>query len=179
MDIVQKKSKGMELKRKAESNTKPAKRKKLDTLENWGAEGAVEDAGIIKWLIGDENRKEEEIGIMMNQSIPMNRKTIRMKQLEVSFSGVLVNRGHDNVPEGWKAAGPDAQKTRRMTKKQLAKTNKKMTMFLKAPMPSRGNMLLQENTMMDDATLERKRIVATKNSDWGNRRMITNLLRDI
>ena len=87
-----------------------------------------------------------------------------------------MNRGHENVPEGWKAAEPDAQKTRRMTKKQLAKTNQKMTMFLKAPMPSRGNMLLQENTMMDDATLERKRIVATKNSDWGNRRMITSLL---
>ena len=85
MDIVQKKSKGMELKRKAESNTRPAKRKKLDNLENWGAEGAVEDASIRKWLIGDENRKDEETGTMMNQSIPLKRKTSRMKQLELNL----------------------------------------------------------------------------------------------
>ena len=173
MDSLQKKSKGMELKRKAESNTRPAKRKKLDTLENWGTEGSLEDDGIRKWLIGDENRKEEVTGRMMNQSIQVHRKTIRMKQLEVSFGGILVNRELDNVPEGWNAEVPDAQKKRRMTKKQLAKTNQKMTMFLKAPIS------LLETTMMNDATLERKRIVAIKDRDWGNRRMVTSLLRDI
>ena len=77
---------------------------------------------------------------------------------------------------------PDAQKKKRLRKKQLAKTNKKMTMFLKAPMPEmRAIQLVElENTMLlDDATLERKRIVATKDGDWGNRRMVTRLLRDI
>ena len=46
-----KKSKSVELKRKAELNTIPAKRKKLENLENWGAEGAVEDTGIMSWLV--------------------------------------------------------------------------------------------------------------------------------
>ena len=112
----QKKSKSMELKRKAELNTKPAKRKKLDNLENWGAEGVV-DTGIRKWLIGDDDREEEETGIMMNLSMPTTSKTIRMKQLEVNFSGILVNREHDdNILEGWKGAVPDAQNRKIETK---------------------------------------------------------------
>ena len=131
----------------------------------------MEDTDIMKWLIGDDDREENETGMMMNLSIPTTIKTIKMKQLDVYFSGILVNREYDdNNPEGWKVALPDAQKKKRLTKKQLAKTNKKMTMFLKAPLPEiEAIQLLElENTMLlDDATLERKRIVATKDGDWG------------
>ena len=110
--------KSMELKRKAELNTKPAKRKRLDNLENWGAEGAVEDTDLRKWLIGDDDREEKETGVMMNLSLPTTSKTIRMKQLELNFSGILVNREYDdNSPEGWIVALPDAltQKKERLT----------------------------------------------------------------
>ena len=124
----------------------------------------MEDTGIRSWLVGDEDREDKETGIMMNLSMPVS-KTIKMKQMEVSFSGILVNREHaDNVPGGWKSAVTDVQKKRRLTKKQLAKTNKKMTMFLRAPVPEMDAMQLLElaNNMLDDNTLERKMIVAIK-----------------
>ena len=47
---------------------------------------------------------------------------------------------------------PDAQKKKILTKKQLEKTNMKMTMFLKAPVLEMETIQLLEleNTMLDD-----------------------------
>ena len=69
-----------------------------------------------------------------------------------------------------------------MTKKQLAKTNKKMTMYLRKLDQQQGEdevMMEQVEDLQDDATLERKRLVAGKDKEWANMRMITSLLRDL
>ena len=71
--------------------------------------------------------------------------------------------------------------SRRLTKKQLAKTNQKMTMYLKKLGNQLGDEVRMEEVdgLLDDATLERKRLVAEKEKEWENRRNTSSLLKDL
>ena len=55
MENMRRKAGSRESKRKAEENNKPAKRKKMENLMDWGAEGSLEeeDNGIRKWLLAE------------------------------------------------------------------------------------------------------------------------------
>ena len=68
-----------------------------------------------------------------------------------------------------------------MTKKQLEKTNQKMTMYLKKLGNQLGDEVRMEEVdgLLDDATLERKRLVAEKDKEWESMRLITSLLKDL
>ena len=75
----------------------------MDVLNDWGANGSVEDQGIQRWLIGKDSSANVE-NIPEGWSTPVlsaTNKTVRMKQLEVDFCGILVNKDYDKtIPEG-------------------------------------------------------------------------------
>ena len=138
----------------------------MDVLNDWGANGVEVDQGIQRWLRGKDNGNNGEI-IPEGWSHPVlsaTNQTVRMKQLELDFSGILVNKECNNtVPEGWKPEKKVQTTSKRLTKKQLAKTNKKMTMYLRKLDQQQGEdevMMEEVEDLLDDATLERKRLVA-------------------
>ena len=145
MEKMRRKAGSRESKRKAEENNKPAKRKKMENLMDWGAEGSLEeeDNGIRKWLLAEV--KPEGTPLESGTSVSKQSKTIRMKQLEIDFSSTLKNnksvenfpegwkpdKKDDTVSEGWKSKAQDQKipVKKRMTKRQPAKVNKKMTNY--------------------------------------------------
>ena len=58
MEAGRNKTSSKEKKRKAEQNINPAKRKKMDILNVWGAKGAEVDQGIERWLKDSHKHKE-------------------------------------------------------------------------------------------------------------------------
>ena len=105
-----------------------------------------------------------------------------MKQLEVNFSGILSKpKQEENIPTGWKVESkPKLRK--RLTRKQLASINMQMTEFLQPPLSARGmedDINVMVATRVDEATLDRMMMVAIKDREWRNSRMVTALLRDI
>ena len=104
-------------------------------------------------------------------------QTVRMKQLEVDFSGIILNKECNNtVPVGWEPEKKVQTTSKRLIKKLLAKTNKKVTMYIKKLDQQQGDgevMMEEVDDLLDDATLERKRLVAEKDKEWENIRMIT------
>ena len=157
----------------------------MDVLNDWGANGAVEDQGIQRWLMrkdisaNGEDSSEE----WSNPVLSATNKTVRMKQLEVDFCGILVNKGYDDAIPGGRKLEKKVQNTnRRLTKKQLARTNQKMTMLLikKSDQQGGDDVIMEEvDDLLDDATIERKRLVAEKEKEWENRRNISSLLKDL
>ena len=68
-----------------------------------------------------------------------------------------------NVPDGWKPSTTIAKVQRKMTRKQLAKVNTKMTTFLMKPLSSQDaldEVHELESGMRDTAVLERRVVIA-------------------
>ena len=144
----------------------------------------MEDQGIQRWLMGKESSANGENlpEVWSNPVLGATTKNVRMKQLEVDFCGILVNKDYDKtIPEGRILEKKVQNTKRRLTKKQLARTNQKMTMYLKRLDQQEGDDVTMEEVdgLLDDATLERKRLVAEKDKEWENRRMISSLLKDL
>ena len=201
LERMRRKTGSRESKRKAEDYNKPAKRKKMEKLMDWGAEGSLEeeDNGIRKWLLGED--KPEGPPPEPGSAVREKAKSVRMKQLEIDFSSTLNNsksvenvpegwnpgKKYDNVSEGWKRREQAENKVtvkKRMTIKQLAKVNKKMTNYFTANPIS---VDVEDNTeefeidfdKVDERKLERLQLVEQEKRAWANSRMITELLRDM
>ena len=88
---------------------------------------------------------------------------------------------NETVLEGWKSEST-VKGARKMTRKQLAKVNTKMTTFLirtSASPEALEEIHEIEPVVFDTHALERERVVAKQEKVWRNARMITALLKDL
>ena len=182
MKNLQKRIKSMDAKRKADESERPAKRKKLDNLNGWGDQGELKEnrVDIRKWLHGDDIQELDNI-TLGTPTTPNQAKTRKMKQLELDFGGILRRKENETVLEGWKPEST-LKGARKMTRKQLAKVNTKMTTFLirtSASPEALEEIHEIEPVVFDTHALEREMVVAKQEKVWRNSRMITALLKDL
>ena len=114
---------------------------------------------------------------------PTNTK--KMSQLELDCGGILKQNERSlngTVPDGWKPGTMAEKVQRKMTRKQLAKSNTKMTSFLMKPSPSQDaleEVQEIECAMKDTAALQRQMVISQQDKIWRNARMVTALLKDL
>ena len=155
-------------------------------LDGWGDHGALkeDELDIRKWL--HEGGVQEMITIPLtttSNTNPTNKK--KLSQLELDCGGTLKRNErslNETVPEGWKPGTMAAKVQRKMTRKQLAKSNTKMTSFLMKPSPSQDaleEVQEIESGMKDTAALQRQMVVSQQDKIWRNARMVTALLKDL
>ena len=141
---------------------------------------------IRKWLQDDVFQERDTI-LLTSKIYPA--KMSKMSQLELNFSGILKRNDKilkGTVPEGRKPSTETTKVQRKMTRKELAKVNTKMTTFLRKPLSPQDALqdALEEvheleSGMRDTAVLERHMVIAEHDRIWRNARMVTALLKDL
>jgi Uri superfamily endonuclease len=198
------------LKRKmTESGASKAKKKKLDPLVDWGMTKLEDDSrdDIRKWLGGSEvEQKQENVEVLVVAEV--SKPTKKLKQMEIAFSRILedpvvvesetmglevevledIVDTEEKRPEVPKIQG-SINKKRKLTLKQIAKGNRKMTGWLVdgvnvVAKESGGNhveveMEVDYPELEEPEVIIRRELAKTKRLEWQVKYMSNKLVLEM